>query len=111
LKTYSNSTANINGGNLNFNMFDISGTLNIYRGALNVDDFFSPLPQTGVVNVYGNGFNYNSSTQILTGYLLDSNQFTIRGINSSEYTRFNLIPEPISVLLFGFGLLALRKQK
>jgi len=110
------SVVNINGGILNFNAFDIKGTLNIYRGLLNVNDSYIsysgyPTYTLADINIYGSGFNYNSSTQILTGYLLDNNQFTIKGIDESEYTRFNLIPEPMSLLLFGFSLLALRRQK
>jgi hypothetical protein len=103
------SIVNITGGNLNFGNFTIlGGTLNIYRGLLNVDDVFG-IDNSATVNIFGHDFNYSQS--VLTGYLLDNNFFTIKGINASEYARFNLIPEPVSVLFFSFGLLALRKQK
>lgn len=119
LKTYpassiaTASVVNINGGNINFDMFDIHGVVNIYRGLLYVNDAWiggwgNDQP---VVNIYGSNFNYNTQTKILTGYLLDSNPFTIKGVDASEYARFNLIPEPMSILFFGFGLLALRKSK
>jgi hypothetical protein len=108
LKTYSDSVVNINGGNLNFGLFDIRGEVNIYRGQLYVSDLFS-FDNSAAINIWGNNFNYNNG--ILSGYLLDNNPFTIEGIDQSQYTRFNLIPEPISLLFFGFGLLTLRKQK
>ncbi|MGB8225928.1 MAG: hypothetical protein WCE45_03530 [Sedimentisphaerales bacterium] len=106
------SVVNINGGNINFDVFEIHGEVNIYRGLFYVDAAWiggwgNDQP---IINIYGSAFNYSPSTQILTGYLLDDNQFTIKGVDSSEYTKFNLIPEPISLLLFGFGLLVLRKK-
>jgi len=112
LKTYPDSVVNITGGNLSFGLFDIRGEVNIYRGLLNVDNAYIAYQGFGLanINIYGSGFNYNPSTQILTVYLLDTNPFTMTGIDASEYTRFNLVPEPISLLFFGFGLLALRKH-
>jgi len=107
------SVVNINGGNCNFGIFDIHGTVNIYRGLLYVDGAWiggwgNDQP---IINIYGSNFSYNAQTQTLTGYLLDNNLFTVKGISSSEYARFNLIPEPMSLLFFGFGLLVLRKTK
>jgi len=111
LRTGTTSVVNIDGGNLNFDKFEIEGVVNIYRGLLYVDDVwistaYLPLP---TINIYGYGFNYTQ--EILTGYLLDDNFFTIKGVDASEYARFNLLPEPMSLLLFGFGLLVLRKTK
>jgi hypothetical protein len=112
LKTYPASVVNINGGNINFDVFEIHGEVNIYRGL-----FYADAAGIGgwgndqtSINIYGYDFNYNPGTKILTGYLLDDNQFTIKDVSPSEYTKFHLIPEPISLLLFGFGLLALRKR-
>ncbi|MFA6186998.1 MAG: hypothetical protein WC770_07295 [Phycisphaerae bacterium] len=103
------SIVNIDGGNLNFSdAVLLYGELNIYGGLLNFDDFSD---NGGVTNIYGYGFNYDPVGQVLTGYLSDHNQFTINQLSSYEYQRLNLIPEPISFLFFGFGLLALRKQK
>ena len=110
LKTYPDSVINITGGNISFDYLDLGGELNIYRGLLNVDNAGIGSPAT--VNIFGHGFNYDPAGQgILTGYLLDDNFFTIDGVSQSEYTRFNLIPEPMSLLLFSFGLLVLRKLK
>ena len=117
LKTYPGypsipeSIVNINGGILNFDMFGIGGTLNIYRGLLNVNKFSYWGTSSEYINIYGSEFNYNPITQILTGHLLDNNLFTIGGVDSIEYTKFNLIPEPISIMFFSFGLAFLRKQK
>jgi len=103
------SIVNIDGGNLNFDKFDIEGVVNIYRGSLYVDDARIITLCLPTINIYGYGFNYTQ--EILTGYLLDDNFFTIKGVDASEYARFNLLPEPMSLLLFGFGLLVLRKTK
>jgi len=107
------SVVDINGGSLNFNIFDIHGEVNIYRGLLDVNDSWIGGwgNDQASINVYGHDFNYDSYTRILTGHLLDNNPFIIKGVDASEYTRFNLIPEPISLLLFGFGLLAVRLQR
>jgi hypothetical protein len=104
----SNTVVNITGGNLNFSLLMPYGELNIYGGLLNIDDFYLC---GGTTNIFGYGFNYDSNRKVLTGYLLDHNQFTINNLDSTEYQHLNLVPEPVSLLLFGFGLLALRKQK
>jgi len=113
LKTSPDSVVNINGGSCNFETIDISGELNIYRGLVNANNaYISYIYPSSAVNIFGYGFNYNPGQGgILTGYLLDDNQFIINGVSQSEYARFNLIPEPMSLLLFGFGLLVLRKTK
>jgi hypothetical protein len=111
LKTYPDSVINITGGNISFDYLDmLGGELNIYRGLLNVDNAGIGSPAT--VNIFGHGFNYDPAGQgILTGYLLDDSFFTIDGVSQSEYTRFNLIPEPMSLFIFGFGLLVTRLFK
>jgi hypothetical protein len=109
LKTSPDSVVNITGGDLNFDIFDIHGELNIYRGLLNVDDTGIGSPAT--VNIFGHGFNYDIGNEILTGYLLDDNFFTIKGVSQSEYARFDLIPEPISLFFFGIGLLTIKSHK
>jgi hypothetical protein len=103
------SIVNIDDGNLNFSdTVLLYGELNIYGGLLNFDDFDW---SGGTTNIFGYGFNYTPMTGILTGYLLDNNFFAIKGVSPSEYERFNLIPEPMSLLLFGFGLLTIRYSK
>ena len=99
----------ITGGNTNLSWLGIYGTLNISGGLLNVTDVY--VAGSSPINISCLDYAYNPTTKILTGHLLDNNIFTIAGIDSSEYTKFNLIPEPMSVLLWGFGLLALRKSK
>jgi hypothetical protein len=105
--TTSGSVVNITDGNLDFSTIMIYGETNIYGGLLNVDDFYY---SGGITNIYGYGFNYDSVGQVLTGYLSDHNQFAINQLTSFEYQHLNLIPEPISLLFFGIGLLGLRKQ-
>jgi hypothetical protein len=107
-KLYPGATLNISGGNMNFTDFNIYGNVNIYGGLLNIDNFSC---SGGTINIYGYGFIYNSTNKLLTGYLSDNTPFTIAGVASYEYPYINCIPEPISALLFSFGLLALRKRK
>jgi len=107
-KANPSSILNITGGNLIFGDFYIYGTLNISGGLLNIDN--PHFPSTSV-NIFGYGFNYDPVGQVLTGYLLDHNHFTINHLNSLDYQHLNLVPEPMSLLIFGIGLLAIRNHK
>jgi hypothetical protein len=84
--------------------------IDIKGGVLQLDSFgmigFDELP---IINIYGYDFNY--ADNIISGYLIDNNPFSIGGISESEYLRFNLIPEPMSLLTFGIGLLTIKSQK
>jgi hypothetical protein len=102
------SVVNITDGILNLSDFMVYGETNIYGGVLNIDDFDY---SGGITSIYGYGFNYDSVGQVLTGYLSDNNPFTINQVNSFDFQHVILIPEPISLLLFGFGLLSIRKTK
>jgi len=66
---------------------------------------FDELP---TINIYGYDFAYTG--EVISGYLIDNSPFSISGVNESEYLRFNLIPEPASLLLFSLGGLLLRKR-
>jgi hypothetical protein len=107
LKTY-DTVINITGGNLNFDtLYTLgAGELNISGGLLNIE--CAIISNNYTITISGYDFNYNQAEELLTGYLLDENPFTIKQVSTSEYARFNLIPEPISLYLFGFGLLTIR---
>jgi len=111
LKTSFSSTVNITGGSINLDMLDVfgGGRLTISRGLLTIDD--TSIGNNSVIDVYGYDFNYDPSKMILTGRLLDGNQLNISGLDSLEYQRFNLIPEPSSLLLIGFGLLMIKPRR
>jgi len=99
MKLYGDATVDIRGGELQLDSIDMV-------------DVFYELP---TINVYGYGFNYNPTggfqgRGILTGYLLDGNFFSIDQLSESELQRFNLIPEPATLLLLGLGGLLLRKR-
>jgi hypothetical protein len=113
LKTYEGSSVEFAGGILNFDMINIMGELNIYRGLLNIEDSWGT---DGVVNIYGYGFNYVPTgdpfwgSGTLTGHLMDDNPFVINGLSQYEFEHFNLIPEPATLLLLGVGGLLIRKR-
>lgn len=90
LKMYGDAIIDIRGGLVQFSDFDMAGVV----------------PST--INIYGYNFNYSGN--VISGYLSDGNTFSIGGVNQSEYLRFNLIPEPVTLLLFGIGGLLIRKR-
>jgi len=104
------STVNIYGGILTLDYLDIlySSMLNIYGGDLLVGN--SPgFSESSTVNIYGYDFNYGSNR--LTGFLSDGSPFIFNELPFDEYSRMNLIPEPVSVLLLSLGIIFLRKRK
>ena len=128
LRTYDSSKANIYGGQIlidpqsrdssTINIYSgvvicvsmivwDSSTLNIYGGDLNVSDspYFS---ESSTVNIYGYDFNYDGWS--LTGFLQDGSSFIFTELSPSNYAHINLIPEPATFLLFGLGVLLVRKQ-
>ena len=110
LATYNLSTVNIYGGSVKCEGLIVghSSTLNVYGGSLLVGNspVFDP---ASTVNIYGYGFNYDGFQ--LTGFLTDGSSLIIREVSYSDYAHMNLIPEPTTFLLFGFGVLLLRKRK
>jgi hypothetical protein len=73
---------------------------------------------SSLVNIYGNyltkfqtGGKYNFGYVHGFWFDSDSTEFTIDLSGSETYSRINLIPEPASLLLFGFGALVLRRKR
>jgi hypothetical protein len=109
ISVHPQSTLNIFNGTIDIGQLVMEGCVSISGGDITIDAL--KMYSTCVVNIFGHDFNYNPTTEILTGYLLDNNFFAIAGVNALEYAGLNLIPEPMSILLFGVGCLALRKPK
>lgn len=122
VKIYPDAHLTLDNANVTFGMFDVmtDATVDIYGGNLNITSAYIAygyfigedyIDAGSTINIYGYGFDYDVTNQILSGYLQDNNYFQIGEVNEFEYTSFNLIPEPATLLLFGLGGLLLRKQK
>jgi hypothetical protein len=99
MKLYGDATVDIRGGRLQLDSIDMV-------------DVFYELP---TINVYGYGFNYDPTggtygDGLLTGYLQDNNFFSINQLSELEFQRFNLIPEPMTLLLLGIGGVFVRRR-
>jgi cytoskeletal protein CcmA (bactofilin family) len=103
------STFNIFNGTIDAGQFVVEGCLNMSGGDVTIDRL--KLYSTSVMNVFCIDYNFDLATQVLAGHLLDSSFFTIGGVTALGYEKINFIPEPISIVFFGLGLLALRRRK
>ena len=103
------SVVNIYGGSVTCHslaVMDLS-TLNIYGG--NFSSTNSPsFSESSTVDIHGYDFNYDGWS--LTGFLQDGSSFIFTELSPSNYAHINLIPEPATFLLFGLGVLLLRKR-
>jgi len=126
VKVYRDAELVLEDGNIHFGTFNVmdDGIVDIFAGNVMIDEAYIAygyyigdeyIDVGATINVYGYDFNYDSTGGtygggILTGYLSDGNPFSIDQVNEMEYTSFNLIPEPTTLLLLGLGGLFLRKR-
>jgi hypothetical protein len=130
--TESTSTVTINGGTFSGNQGDVScynGTLDI-NGGTNIPVWGNSngiinlrggqieslmADRSSVINIYGNGFVYTPSNQLLTGRWADNNAFSIRLVDNFSTTYNHLVfyqvPEPTTFLLLCLGGLFLSKKR
>jgi hypothetical protein len=103
----------VNSGLISFLGAGGNGTVNLFGGK--ITDYLDA-DDGSIVNIHGNnltkfqtggkfGFGY------VHGFWSDKEEFIITLSSSEAYTHINLIPEPASVLLFGFGAVALRRKR
>lgn len=106
-------TVNMTGGSTEYLRAGYSGTINIYAGlvtdSLNAWD-------SAMVNIYGYDLVKTSSDgrygygQVY-GFFADDTAFTIEFSTYETYSHINLIPEPGSLFLLGFGALLLKRKR
>jgi hypothetical protein len=109
LTSYDSSTVNIYDGTMSALQVFESSTANLYGGVI---DMHLGASSFATVNVYGYGFNVESlgeAGHMLSGYWNDGSQFSIYLRGTGTYSSVNLIPEPATFLLFGLGVLLLKK--
>jgi hypothetical protein len=109
------AVTNIYGGRIEnlILVYPDSIAVNIYGGELLLTNDKSIIAYSNV-NIFGYGFDYNSASEILSGYLSDGNPFSFTGVTQSELDDlYNLIiiPEPATILLLGLGSLAVVRRK
>jgi hypothetical protein len=104
---------NMTGGSTEYLGAGYSGTINIYAGlvtdSLNAWDF-------ATVNIFGydlvktsSGGRYGCGQ--VYGFFADDTAFTIEFSTFETYSHVNLIPEPGSLFLLGFGALLLKRKR
>lgn len=118
-EAYNSSTINIYKGSLNYFFARDSSIINIYGGTIEAWGFH--IQSTATANIYGNSFNYDPYAHYsevlyggwaseLTGVGFDGTPIGIIGIpDPYSSSNINLIPEPATFLLLGFGIIFLRK--
>jgi len=113
LVAYDFGTILINSGLIDFLSAAGNGKINLYGGKIN--DSLS-VGESTIVNIYGNdlvkiqtggrfGFGY------VHGFWHGSEEFTIDLTGSDTYSHINLVPEPMSLLLFGCSAIILRRKR
>lgn len=109
----SSGTINMAGGSIKYLRAGDTGTINLYDGivseCLNAWD-------AAAVNIYGYGFSHDPGAGDwdggqLTGFWLNDVGFSVDLYDSDTYDHINLVPEPASLLLFGFGSLILSRRR
>jgi len=103
----------ITGGVLDYLGAMEQGTLNIRGGV--VSDSLGAWDSANV-NIYGYGFTYDPSGGSadggqLRGFYLNGSSFILDLYGAQTYTHINLVPEPATLLLLGFGIFVLRQKR
>ncbi|HBG26979.1 MAG: hypothetical protein A2Y10_15360 [Planctomycetes bacterium GWF2_41_51] len=119
IDTFGYSTTNISGGNISGNLYlnDYSN-MNFFGGTFN--GLLSNFYDFSTTTFHGKNFNCGSGltlngnrilgTGILSGQWLNGTTWSVN-IMYNDPTATILIPEPATLLLFGFGAVMLRKKR
>ena len=110
LRVYESGTGNMFGGTVEYLIAGDFGTLDLYGGV--ITDSLGAW-ESSLVNVHGYDLYKTTIGGIygygqVSGFYLDDKPFTIDFYNAETYSHVNLIPEPSTLVLMGFGVLVSR---
>jgi len=101
------------GGQTDYLHIGYNSSINIYSGI--VSDSLNAW-DSAIVNIYGHDFTYDPyggkyERGQFRGIYLNGVPFTLDLSDFQTYSHIHLLPEPASLLMFGFGAFALRRKK